>query len=162
MDNWGLPAISDYVTGTTVSYGELARRIAMTHLLYEEIGVKRGDKIALMGRNSIEWITTFLATITYGAVIVPVLQEFNPQDAHHIINHSDAVLLIINTSIAENFEAEKMPRLKGILARRRQRAGREARQPRQARPCGGGSASEVRTPPCLGLRSARRGISTDA
>ncbi|MCM1336853.1 MAG: AMP-binding protein [Candidatus Amulumruptor caecigallinarius] len=116
MDHWELPAISDYMTGITVTYGEVARRIELTHMLYRELGIKPGDKVALMGRNSIEWIVTFMATITYGAVIVPVLQEFNPADAQHIVNHSDAVLLVVGRSIAENLDASQMPALKAVLA----------------------------------------------
>lgn len=116
MDHWELPAISDYMTGVTINYGELARRIELTHMLYRELGIKPGDKVALMGRNSIEWIVTFLATITYGAVIVPVLQEFNPADAQHIVNHSDAVLMVVGRAIAENLDPEQMPGLKAMLA----------------------------------------------
>ena len=102
--NWELPALTDFGTGATMTYADLARRIAATHLLFKECGVKRGDKIALMGRNSISWVETYMATLTYGAVIVPVLQDFNVQDAMHIINHSGSVMLFTNESIFDNME----------------------------------------------------------
>ncbi|MDE6859698.1 MAG: AMP-binding protein [Duncaniella sp.] len=114
--NWELPALSEFGTGNTMTYADLARRIAATHLLYKECGVKRGDKIALMGKNSINWVVTYMATITYGAVIVPVLHDFNVQDAQHIINHSESVLLFINDVIFENMEFEKIPRIKAVFS----------------------------------------------
>lgn len=114
--NWELPALSDFGTGNTMTYADLARRIAATHLLYKECGVKRGDKIALMGKNSIGWVVTYMATLTYGAVIVPVLHDFNVQDAQHIINHSESVLLFINDVIFENMEFEKIPKVKAVFS----------------------------------------------
>lgn len=99
-----------------MTYADLARRIAATHLLFKECGVKRGDKIALMGRNSISWVETYMATITYGAVIVPVLHDFNVQDAMHIINHSESVMLFTNESIFDNMEFEKIPAIKAVLS----------------------------------------------
>lgn len=113
--NWELPALTDYVTKEAISYAELSRRIAMTHLLFKKMGIKHGDKIALMGPNSVRWIVSYMATITYGATIVPVLQEFHPQDAQHIIHHSDAVLLIISESIFEHFNPENLTKLKAVL-----------------------------------------------
>ena len=114
--NWELPAITDFGSGATMTYADLARRIAATHLLFKECGVKRGDKIALMGRNSISWVETYMATITYGAVIVPVLHDFNVQDAMHIINHSESVMLFTNESIFDNMEFEKIPAIKAVLS----------------------------------------------
>lgn len=114
--HWGLPALTDFTSGETITYAGLARRIARTHILFRELGVKRGDKVALMGPNSVNWVVTFLSTITYGAVIVPVLREFNPQDAQHIINHSDAVLLFAAESSCEYLEHEKMPRIRAIFS----------------------------------------------
>ena len=99
-----------------MTYGDFARRIARLHTLFANAGIRRGDKIALMGRNTSSWVTIFFGTITYGAVIVPVLQDFNPQDAQHIINHSDAVMLFVSNSIWETLEYDKMPRLKGVLS----------------------------------------------
>ena len=83
-DNWELPALSNYITKKTITYSEFAKSIARYHLLFAECGIKQGDKIALLGKNTPEWIQIFFATITYGAVIVPMLNEFNPQDAQHI------------------------------------------------------------------------------
>lgn len=115
-DNWSLPALTDYTTGETITYGEFSQRIARLHLLFKQAGVNRGDKVALMGKNTSTWVTVFMATVTYGAVIVPVLQDFNPQDAQHIINHSDAVMLFVSNSLWETFEIEKMPKLKAIIS----------------------------------------------
>ncbi len=115
--NWDYPALTDYgEKDSTITYGEFAKRIARLHLFFESQGVKQGDRIALMGRNNSTWVTVFLATITYGAVIVPVLQDFNPQDAQHIINHSEAVLLFASNSVFENFDFDKMPALRAALS----------------------------------------------
>ena len=111
IDNWELPVLTDYNTGERLTYGDFARNIAKLHLLFESCGVKQGDRIALIGKNIPNWITTFMATITYGAVIVPILQEFNPADAQHIINHSEATMLFISKNIWENLEFDKMPRV---------------------------------------------------
>lgn len=114
--NWELPALSEFGTGQTMTYADLARRIAALHLLFKESGVRQGDKVALMGRNSFAWVVVYMATITYGAVIVPVLHDFNVQDAQHIINHSDSVMLFINESIYDNMEFEKMPKVKSVMS----------------------------------------------
>ena len=115
IDNWELPALTDYNTGEKLTYGDFARNIAKLHMLFDAIGVKQGDRIALIGKNIPNWVTTFMATITYGAVIVPILQEFNPADAQHIINHSEATMLFISKSIWENLEFDKMPRLRAVF-----------------------------------------------
>ena len=107
-DHWSLPALTDYITKETLTYGDFAKSIAYYHLLFEQLGIKPGDKIALMGKNTTTWVTVFMSTITYGAVIVPVLQEFNPRDAQHIINHSDADLLFVSNNLWETFEFEKI------------------------------------------------------
>lgn len=114
--NWDLPALTEFGTGHTMTYADLSRRIASYHLLFSECGVKQGDKIALMGKNSFSWVVAYMATITYGAVIVPVLHDFNVQDAQHIINHSDSVMLFINESIFDNMEFEKIPQVKAVLS----------------------------------------------
>lgn len=114
--NWDLPALTDYQTGTTYTYADVARRIAHTHMLFELCGVKPGDKIALIGKNSSAWIITYMATLTYGAVIVPILPEFNPQDAQHIINHSDSVMLFVSDNIFEHLEFENMPAIRMALS----------------------------------------------
>ncbi len=114
--NWELPAITEYSTGNTMTYSDLARRIAATHLMFKETGIRPGDKIALMGKSSISWIEVYMATLTYGAVIVPVLAEFNVQDAQHIINHSGAKLLFISEAIFENMYFDKIPRVKAAIS----------------------------------------------
>lgn len=91
--HWDLPALSDYFKEDDFTYGQAAKEIARLHLLFEECNIKKGDKIALIGRNNTRWCISYLAVVTYGAVIVPILQDFNANDVHHIINHSDAVLL---------------------------------------------------------------------
>ena len=115
-DNWELPALTDYITGNTMTYCDFARTVARYHLFFEHAGIKKGDKIALMGKNTTNWVTIFISTITYGAVIVPVLQEFNPQDAQHIINHSDADILFVTNHLWETFEFERMPKLKAAIS----------------------------------------------
>lgn len=115
QSNFTMPALSDY-GGKTLSYGRLAQRIAKIHLFYEKAGIKPGDKIALMGRNSSTWVVTFMATITYGAVIVPVLSEFNPADACNIIEHSDARILFVNDSIWAKMDLELMPQLDCVIS----------------------------------------------
>lgn len=114
--NWDLPALSEFGTGTTMTYADLARRIAAIHLLFKKCGVKPGDKVALMGKNSLSWVVVYMATITYGTVIVPVLHDFNVQDAQHIINHSESVLLFINEGIFDNMEFEKIPLVRAVFS----------------------------------------------
>ncbi len=111
-DNWERPALTDYTTGATMTYSDLARKIAQIHLFYQECGVRPGDKIALLGKSSVTWVTMYMATLTYGAVVVPILPEFNPQDAQHIVNHSDSVMLFVNEQIWETMEFEKMPKIR--------------------------------------------------
>ena len=114
--NWELPALSEFGMGQTMTYADLARRIAALHLLFKESGIRQGDKIALMGKNSFSWVVVYMATLTYGAVVVPVLNDFNIQDAQHIINHSDSVMLFINESIFDSMEFEKIPKVKSVLS----------------------------------------------
>lgn len=115
-DNWNLPALSQYGRGNVLTYGDLARDIARTHLLFKESGVKRGDKIAVMGKNTVSWVTVYMSALTYGAVVVPVLAEFNPQDATHIINHSGAVMLFVSESVWEHMTFGEMPALKAAFS----------------------------------------------
>ena len=114
-DNFTMPALSEY-GGKTMTYGQLARRIARLHLFYEQAGVRPGDKVALMGKNSVNWIVTFMGTITYGAVIVPILAEFNPADACNIINHSDANVLFINEGIWDKIDFADLPEIKCVIS----------------------------------------------
>lgn len=115
-ENWNRPAITNYDTGTTLTYGDLARRISNTHLFFELSGIKKGDKVALLGRNSVSWIVCYMATITYGAVIVPVLSDFNPQDAQHIINHSDSVIMFVSDNIWEHLDFDHLTNIKAAIS----------------------------------------------
>ena len=115
-EHWERPALTDYVTGATLSYADLARKIARTHIFFEMCGVKPGDKVALLGKNSVSWVVTFMATLTYGAVIVPILPEFNPQDAQHIINHSDSVMLFVSDQLWEHLDFDHMPAIKIVMS----------------------------------------------
>ena len=114
--NFDLPALSDYTSDVSYTYGEMARQIARLHLLYEAAGVKKGDKIAVFGKNSSNWCVGFMSVITYGAVSVPVLADFKPADAHTIISHSDAVMLLVDSQTMNGLSEEKMKNLKSILS----------------------------------------------
>lgn len=114
IDHWDLDALTDY-KGKTLQYHDVARKIEKLHIMFEASGVKRGDKIALCGRNSSMWAAAFLATITYGAVAVPILHEFMPDQIHNIVNHSDARLLFVGDVVATQIDATKMPNLEGII-----------------------------------------------
>ena len=115
-ENWALEAVTDYGTTNTLTYAQLAENVAKMHLLFEQAGLKQGDKVAVMGKNNANWVTTFLATMTYGAVIVPILQDFKANDAIHIVNHSESKLLFITDLIWENIDAEQVPELKAVLS----------------------------------------------
>lgn len=115
-ENWDLPAVTDYNTKSTLTYGEFAQLIAKIHLFYNEIGIKRGDHIALIGKNTPSWVATFMATITYGAVIVPILQEFNPNDAQHIINHSDSVLLMSSKAVFDSIDFDMLHKVRAAIS----------------------------------------------
>ena len=115
-DNFPLPALTDYISGKTLSYGDVARRIARLHLFFEIAGVQKGDKVALFGKNTPNWVIAFMATIIYGAVIVPVLHDFNPTDAQHIINHSDAVMLFVSDGLFQALDFESMPAIRAAVS----------------------------------------------
>lgn len=106
--NWELPALSNYKDRKTLSYSQLAEKIARIHIMYEELGIRKGDKVALIGKNHTGWSLVFLATITYGAVIVPILHEFNPESIEHIISHSESRCVFINKKIWENLDKNKV------------------------------------------------------
>ena len=108
-DNWDLPAVSDYGTQTTLTYGQLAINIEKLHILFKECGIKKDDKIAVMGKNNSNWVAVYLATITYGAIIVPILQDFRANDAIHIINHSESKLLFISNINWEGMDLDQIP-----------------------------------------------------
>ena len=112
--NWDADALTDY-KGCTLQYKDVARRIAKLHILFEEVGVVPGDKISLCGRNSSNWGVAFLATLTYGAVPVPILHEFKADNVHNIVNHSDSKLAFIGDSNWENLNEEEMPDVLGII-----------------------------------------------
>jgi long-chain acyl-CoA synthetase len=114
--NWDLEAVTDFGTTLTLTYGQMAERIAYLHLLFERVGINVGDRIAVMGKNNSNWVTTYLAAVTYGAVIVPILQDFKANDAIHIINHSESKLLFITDLIWENIDVEQVPDLQAVIS----------------------------------------------
>ncbi len=113
-DNWNSDALSDF-QGKTITFGELAARIARTHLLYRAVGIKPGDRIALCAKNSADWAATFLGALTYGAVVVPLLHEFQPGNIVHLVTHADAKLLFTEKAIADNLDMEQMPKVEGVV-----------------------------------------------
>lgn len=114
IKNWNLDALTDY-KGITLQYKDVARKIEKLHILFENSGVTKGDKIAICGRNSASWAVAFLATLTYGAVAVPVLHEFTAEQIHNIVNHSEAKLLFVGDVVATVIDSTKMPNLEGIV-----------------------------------------------
>ena len=112
--NWDLDALTDY-KGATLQYKDVARKIEKIHIIFEESGVKPGDKIAVCGRNMSHWGVTFLATVTYGAVVVPILHEFKADQVHNIVNHSEAKLLFVGDVVWEALDESAMPNLEGIM-----------------------------------------------
>lgn len=114
IEHWDLDALTDY-KGKTLQYHDVARKIEKIHIMYEASGIKKGDKIAICGRNSSMWAVSFFATLTYGAVAVPILHEFTPEQIHNIVNHSEAKLLFVGDIIATEIDATKMPDLEGII-----------------------------------------------
>lgn len=115
-NNWELPAYSNYGEDVTLTYAEVAAQIAKLHILFEQCNVEPNDKIALVGRNNANWAITYLATVTYGAIIVPVLQDFNANDIHHITNHSESKLLFAGDAVWENLEEEKLTTVKAVFS----------------------------------------------
>ncbi len=113
-NHWNKPALTDF-QGATSSYKDVARKIEKLHLLFEHCGIQKGDKIALCSRNTSTWGIAFLATLTYGAVVVPILNEFKPDNIHHIVNHSEARLLFVGDVVWDNLNADEMPDVDGIL-----------------------------------------------
>lgn len=113
--NWTIRSMTDY-RGKGYTFSEAARQMARLHLLFEACGLKQGDKVALVGKNSANWGVTYLATITYGAVVVPILPDFKPNDIQHIINHSDSLLLFSADNLFEGLDLEKTEKLKGAFS----------------------------------------------
>ena len=114
IDNWNLDALTDF-KGQTLQFHDVARKIEKLHILFENSGVTKGDKIALCGRNSSQWAVAFIATLTYGAVAVPILHEFNAEQIHNIVNHSEAKLLFVGDHVATIIDPQQMPGLEGII-----------------------------------------------
>ena len=114
IKNWELDALTDY-KGATLQYRDVARKIEKLHIIFQNSGIDKGDKIAICGRNSSNWAVVFLATLTYGAVAVPILHEFIPDQVHNIVNHSEAKLLFVGDMVAPTIQEEEMPHLEGIL-----------------------------------------------
>ena len=112
--NWDRDALTDY-KGATLQYKDVARKIEKMHILFEHAGIKKGDKIALCGRNSANWTATFLGVVTYGAVAVPILHEFKADNVQHIVNHSEARMLFVGDQVWEMFNEAAMPNLEGII-----------------------------------------------
>ena len=114
IKNWNLDALTDY-KGATLQYHDVARKIEKLHILFENSDVKKGDKIAVCGRNSSQWAVAFLAIITYGAIVVPIQNEFKPEQIHNIVNHSESKLLFVGDVVATEINPEEMPTLEGII-----------------------------------------------
>ncbi|MCR5760333.1 MAG: AMP-binding protein [Bacteroidales bacterium] len=113
-ENWDCPALSNY-QGDTFTYAELATKIELLHMGFERCGLKKGDKVAICGRNQANWAVAFLASLTYGAVPVPILHEFKPGNIHYLVNHSDARAFFVDDVIWENLSEEEMPGLRVII-----------------------------------------------
>ncbi|NSW94533.1 MAG: AMP-binding protein [Bacteroidales bacterium] len=113
--NWDIEALSNY-TEKGYTYKEIAEKILKFHILFSETGIKEGDKIALVGRNSANWCVVYLAVVTYGAVIVPLLPDFKPEDMVNLINHSDSVLLFVDDRLFEPISGQKLPAVRGVIS----------------------------------------------
>ena len=113
-DNWENLALTDF-DGASFQYRDVARKIAKLHILFDSIGIKSGDKIALCGKNSAQWAIAFFATVTYGAVAVPILHDFKPDNIHHLVSHSEARLLFTDAAVWENLDPDAISGLEGVL-----------------------------------------------
>ena len=115
-DNREMSALTDYFKGESFSYYEIAKEVAKLHLLFKEAGIEKGDKIALIGRNNTRWCISYIATITYGAIIVPILQDFNPNDVINIINHSESKLLFLGDNFWDDIEGDQIPAINAVFS----------------------------------------------
>ena len=115
-ENREMAALTDYFKGETFSYYEVAKEVAKVHLMFKEAGIERGDKIALIGRNNTRWCISYIATITYGAVIVPILQDFNPNDVINIVNHSESRLLFLGDNFWDDIEGDQIPGIEAVFS----------------------------------------------
>lgn len=114
IDNWDLDALTDY-KGATLQFHDVARKIEKLHIMFENSGIQRGDRIALCGRNSANWAVAFIATLTYGAIAVPILHEFTPEQIYNIVNHSESKILFVGDVVAPTIDPSQMPDLEGII-----------------------------------------------
>ena len=114
--NWSLPALTDYGKHNSFTFGEMATEIARIHFLFQECQVRRGDRIALVGKDNARWCIAYMAIITYGAIVVPILQDFNPNDIHHIINHSEAVFLFVSDRVWDSLEEDRIEEVRGVFS----------------------------------------------
>ena len=115
-ENREMSALTDYFKGETFSYYEVAKEVAKVHLIFKEAGIEQGDKIALVGRNNTRWCISYIATITYGAVIVPILQDFNPNDIINIVNHSESKLLFLGDNYWDDIEGDQIPNIAAVFS----------------------------------------------
>ena len=118
-ENHSLPVLTDYFSKKTITYLEMAEQMARLHMLFDKLGIKHGDKIALVGRNDINWCVSYIATITYGVVIVPILQDFNPADIENIVTHSESRLLFAGDAHWQSLDTDRMPLLEAALSLKR-------------------------------------------
>ena len=115
-ENREMSALTDYFKGENFSYYELAKEVAKLHLMFKEMGIEKGDKIALIGRNNTRWCISYIATITYGAIIVPILQDFNPNDVVNIVNHSESRLLFLGDNFWDDIEGDQIPGVEAVFS----------------------------------------------
>lgn len=115
QDNWNCPALSDY-KGVTLHYRDVARRIEKIHIVFERCGLKQGDRVSICGRNQANWGVAFLATLTYGAVPVPILHEFKSTNVHYLVNHSESRILFVGDVVWEGLSQPEMPDLDAIIS----------------------------------------------
>ena len=114
--NWDLPAMTDYIESYTMTYGDVGTEVARLHLLFEQLGVKHGQKISLIGKNGCHWCVVYIATVTYGCVIVPILQDFSPNNVQHIVNHSDSEFLFVSDHIWDTLDESRLESLRGVFS----------------------------------------------
>ena len=115
-ENWDLPCYTNYGENESYTYGEVAQEITRLHLIFKYCQLRRGDKIAVIGKNNARWCIAYMATITYGGIVVPILQDFNPNDVHHIVNHSESTFLFTSDAIWEHLEEERLTGLRGVFS----------------------------------------------
>lgn len=115
-EHWDLPCYTNYGEDESYTYGQVAQEIARLHLLFKHCSLRRGDKIAVIGKNNARWCIAYMATITYGGIVVPILQDFHPNDVHHIVNHSESVFLFTSDPIWEHLEEDRLSGLRGVFS----------------------------------------------